>query len=411
MDLRLYDTRTRQKEDFRPAGEVVRMYVCGPTVYDYAHLGHAKSYIAFDVLRRYLEYRGWEVLHVQNFTDIEDSITKRAAEAGIPPLELAERFLHAFLEDMDRLKVRRAHHYPRVTEHVADMIQAIESLVEAGHAYAVEGEVYMRAPADAFGRLSGRPVEEMVVEEASEGGPRENPLDFALWKRPKAGEPSWSSPWGEGRPGWHVECTVLSTKFLGPTFDLHGGGRDLIYPHHESEELLARALGPGEFARHWMHNGFMMIESEPMSKSLGNFVTIRSILEGHDWEALRLFLLQTHYRDPADYSEAALGAAADDHATLEGAIAKLIAAKGGGGAGEDEALEAKRRALRETFWEALNDDLDVPRALRDLLDVARAVEARDVLPATAGRLYDDLCEYCGVLGLCEEDLARGSAGR
>jgi cysteinyl-tRNA synthetase len=405
MVLRIFNTKTRRKEVFKPQGDEVRMYICGPTVYDYAHLGHAKSYVVFDIVRRYLEFKGFRTLHVQNFTDVEDAITRRAQEEGVAPMELAERFIKAFLEDMDRLKVQRAHRYPRVSEHVKEMIEALRDLLDRGHAYVLDGDVYMRASDEAFGSLSGTPVEEMVVEEVSEDSRKENPLDFALWKRSKRGEPSWPSPWGPGRPGWHLECYVMATKYLGPTFDIHGGGMDLIFPHHESEELIARALGRGGFARYWLHNGFMTIGEKRMSKSLGNFVTIRESLEGFDWEVLRYFILKTHYRDTVDYSENALRRAEKEHGELAAAIMRLRDAMEGGVDGEDEALLAAAEATRKAFLEAMDDDFDTSRAIAELLRMARVVRDAPKLPSgTAQKLFSDFCDYCKVLGLCEEEL-------
>ncbi|MFQ5838364.1 MAG: cysteine--tRNA ligase [Thermoplasmata archaeon] len=405
MALRIYNTKTKRKEEFRPLGDEIRMYICGPTVYDYPHLGHAKSYVTFDVIRRYLEFSGWKTVHVQNFTDIEDSITKRAQEEGISPTELAERFIKAFLEDMDRLKIRRAHRYPRVTEHVGEMIEVIRELLDRGRAYVVDGEVYMRTSEAAFGGLSGHPVEEMVVEDLPEDSRKENPLDFALWKRSKEGEQSWGSPWGPGRPGWHLECYVMATKYLGPTFDIHGGGMDLIFPHHESEDLTARALGKGEFARYWLHNGFMTIKEERMSKSLGNFVTIREALEGFDWEVLRYFILKTHYRDTVDYSEEALRVAEAEHSEIAAAIMRLRDAADSGVPGEDASLLQEAARTRTAFLESMDDDFDTSRAIAALLELARIVEGVGKLPSsTAQKLFFDLCDYCKVLGLCEEEL-------
>lgn len=403
MGLRIYNTKTRQTEEFDPPGGEVRMYICGPTVYDYAHLGHAKAYVVFDIIRRYMEFKGFEMHHVQNFTDIEDAITKRAQEEGVEPSKLAERFIHAFLEDMDRLKIRRAHHYPRVTEHVEDIIHVIQELLDKGRAYVVDGEVYMRAPKGSFGSLSGRSVEDMTVEELPRNSKREGALDFAIWKKTREGEPSWPSPWGQGRPGWHVECYVMATKYLGPTFDIHGGGKDLIFPHHESEDLIAQALGKGDFAHLWLHNGFMTIESEPMSKSLGNFVTIREALEGFDWEVLRYFIMKSHYRETMDYSEDALRKAQKEHSEFASAIMKLKSAEGGA-PGEDRALLKEADEVRKAFTEAMDNDFDTGRATKAVLEFARAVnEAERVPSSTAEKLFLDFCDYCTVLGLCEEE--------
>ncbi len=404
MGFTAYSTKTKREEEFQPSGDEVRMYICGPTVYDYAHLGHAKAYVVFDVIRRYIEFKGFRTVHVQNFTDMEDSITNRAKEEGVDPLKLAERFIDAFLEDMDRLKIRRAHHYPRVSEHVEEIISVVRELVRLGHAYVVDGEVYMRVSEDSFGGLSGRSVEEMVVEELPMDSKKEGILDFAIWKKSKEGEPSWPSPWGRGRPGWHVQCYLMATKYLGPTFDIHGGGMDLVFPHHESEELISQAMGKGDFARLWLHNGFITIKSEPMSKSLGNFVTIREALEGFDWEVLRYFILKTHYRETVDYSEEAIRQAQAEHSELAATIERLSEAAETGGPGEEEALLRRADEVRSAFMDAMDDDFDTASAAATLLEFAREISAWEKIPAATGeKIFLDFCDYCTILGLCEEE--------
>ncbi|MFQ6013290.1 MAG: cysteine--tRNA ligase [Thermoplasmata archaeon] len=404
MALRVYNTATRWKEPLGPANGRVGMYVCGPTVYHHAHLGHAKAYVMADVIRRYLEYRGYETRLVLNFTDVEDAITLRARKEGVPPHELAERYIEAFYEDMDRLKVRRAHHYPRVTEHIEEIVAVVQDLVASGAAYVVEGDVFLGTAEGAYGTLSGRKPEEMAVEQIRGGGGRRSPLDFALWKRSKEGEPSWDSPWGRGRPGWHVECYTMATKYLGPSFDLHGGGRDLIFPHHESEALIAAAHGKGSFARLWFHNAFMTIEDERMAKSLGNFVTIRDVLHDVDWEALRFFVLKTHYRENSPYSEEALRAAEAEHGELESAIVRSRTDSEAERPGRDAAMEAAAERMREAFEEAMDDDFDTAGATEAVLELAREVNAAGPLPAsTADAVFTGFCELCRVLGLCEEE--------
>ncbi len=380
------------------------MYVCGPTPYHYSHLGHAKAYVAADVIRRYLEYRAFETQFVLNFTDVDDAITIRAAEEDVPPEELAQRYIDAFLEDMDRLKVRRADTYPRVTEHIEDILVVVQDLVESGAAYVVDGDVYLRAKEEDYGRLSGQSPGEVVVEQIQGGGGREGPLDFALWKRSREGEPAWESPWGPGRPGWHVECYTMATKYLGPGFDLHGGGRDLIFPHHESEDMIAAAHGKGPFARQWFHNAFMTIEDERMAKSLGNFVTIRDVLEDVDWEVLRFFLLKTHYRENGTYTEVALREAEREHDEIRNAIVRLRADSESDQPGRDEALEAESARTQERFEEAMDDDFDTKRATEIVLSMAREVNDAGPLPAAAAdAIFTQFCDLCGVLGLCEEE--------
>jgi len=307
--LKLYNTATRTKEEFRPLREgKVGIYVCGVTVYDLCHIGHARSTIVFDVLVRYLRARGFEVTYIRNFTDVDDKIIQRAGEMGKDPAEIARQFIAAFYEDMGSLGVLKADHEPRATEHIDGMIEMIGVLIEKGHAYVVGADVFYSVESfKGYGDLSGRRLEEMragsriAVDEN-----KRHPMDFALWKGAKPGEPSWPSPWGPGRPGWHMECSVMSSFFLGPTFDIHGGGRDLLFPHHENERAQAVAANGGQFARYWVHNGFVTLESEKMSKSLGNFLTIRDALKQYHPEVLRLFLLSKHYRSPLDFSKDAV---------------------------------------------------------------------------------------------------------
>jgi cysteinyl-tRNA synthetase len=309
MPIMLYNTAGRRKEVFQPLCEGrVGMYVCGVTVYDYCHIGHARSAIVFDVLARYLRARGYELTYVRNFTDVDDKIIARARELGRDPEDLAREFIDAFQEDMARLGVEKADLEPKATEHIGDMIRMIEVLVEKGVAYEVEGDVFYSVEAfEGYGGLSGRKLEEMKAgSRIAVDQKKRHPMDFALWKSAKPGEPSWESPWGAGRPGWHMECSVMSNRFLGPTFDIHGGGRDLLFPHHENERAQSVAANGAEFARYWVHNGFVTVESEKMSKSLGNFLTIRDALEAYHPEVLRLFLLSKHYRSPLDFSRDAV---------------------------------------------------------------------------------------------------------
>ncbi|MFQ5987083.1 MAG: cysteine--tRNA ligase [Thermoplasmata archaeon] len=404
MVLRVFNTATRAKEPLEPASGIVRMYVCGPTPYHYSHLGHAKAYVMADVIRRYLEYHEFETRFVLNFTDVEDAITVRAREKGVSPDALAQRYIDAFFEDMDRLKIRRADEYPRVTEHIEDILAVVGDLVASGAAYVVDGDVFLRTGEGDYGRLSGHAPGEIAVEQIKGGGGREGPLDFALWKRSREGEPAWESPWGPGRPGWHVECYTMATKYLGPSFDLHGGGRDLIFPHHESEGLIAAAHGKGPFARYWFHNAFMTIEDQRMAKSLGNFVTIREVLKDVDWEVLRFFVLKTHYRENSTYTEEALRQAAAEHAEIRNAIVRSREESESDRPGEDEALVAGLSRMREKFEEAMDDDFDTAGATAAVLELARKVNDAGPLPAaTADAIYTQFCELCQVLGLCEEE--------
>ncbi|MBN1104668.1 MAG: cysteine--tRNA ligase [Deltaproteobacteria bacterium] len=309
MSIRLYNTATHMKEDFHPllpgkAG----IYVCGVTVYDLCHIGHARSAIVFDVLARYLRARGYEVTYVRNFTDIDDKIIDRARSVGKETSLLAQEYIDAFYEDMDRIGVLKADHEPRATEHIEGMIEMIRTLMDKGVAYLEGGDVFYSVTRfDSYGALSGRKLDEMKAgSRIAVDDRKRHPMDFVLWKGAKPGEPRWSSPWGPGRPGWHIECSVMSSHFLGTTFDIHGGGRDLLFPHHENERAQAVAANGGGFARYWVHNGFVTVESEKMSKSLGNFLTIRDALKIYHPEVLRLFLLSKHYRSPLDFSRTAV---------------------------------------------------------------------------------------------------------
>lgn len=305
MTIRLYNTAVKNKVDFIPLKEnEAGIYVCGVTVYDLCHIGHARSAIVFDVLFRYFRARGFRVTYVRNFTDVDDKIIQRANELGKDPLSLAQENIDAFYEDMDRLAVLRPDKEPRATEHIDHMIDMIKALIEKGFAYVEGGDVYYSVEKlPDYGSLSGRRIEDMKAGARIDVDERKrHPMDFALWKGSKPGEPSWESPWGQGRPGWHMECSVMSNFYLGPTFDIHGGGKDLLFPHHENERAQSVAANGAEFARYWVHNGFVTVESEKMSKSLGNFITIRDALKEYPAEVLRLFLVSKHYRSPLDFS-------------------------------------------------------------------------------------------------------------
>ncbi len=404
MTLRLTNTLTRQVEPFAPAGDEVKMYVCGVTPYDECHVGHAFSYVVFDVLRRYLEFRGYRVRHVQNFTDIDDKIIARAHHLGVSPAELAERYIQRYHEDMQALNVLPAHVYPRATEEVPEMIRMIERLIDKGYAYVAEPavgseepDVYFRVERKRdYGKLSHRSLESMLAGARIEPGEhKEHPMDFALWKGAKPGEPSWESPWGRGRPGWHIECSAMSLRYLGEELDIHGGGEDLIFPHHENEIAQSEAFTEHEpFVRYWVHNAWVKMGEEKMSKSLGNIVSIREALAGVGADALRLWILTSHYRKPLTYTEEALRAAKAGVERLR--IAARARADGAG-----EPVDPEPFARR--FVEAMDDDLNTPVALASLFDLAREInrgrdEGRPVAGAQA-----KLLELAGVLGLRLEE--------
>ncbi|MCH6556879.1 MAG: cysteine--tRNA ligase [Nitrospirae bacterium] len=369
--LKLYNTMTGSKEAFQPlVPGTVRMYVCGVTVYDESHLGHARSALVFDVLRNYLQFSGYAVTFVKNFTDVDDKILTRAAQEGVPWTEIVERYLCTYRRDMARLGVAPADIEPKATEHMPEITTMIEALMAKGHAYRLDGDVYFEVRTDpAYGRLSKRKPEDLLAGARVEVDERKrNPMDFALWKSSKAGEPAWESPWGPGRPGWHIECSAMSIRHLGETFDIHGGGMDLIFPHHENEIAQSCAATGKEFARYWLHNGFVQINDEKMSKSLGNFFTIQDIFERSSCseqvtgDALRYFLLTTHYRSPLDFSDVSVQEAKRALDSLYGLFQRLEEPSGEEGQGEAQ-LERAVTRLTEAFHRVMNDDFNTAAAI------------------------------------------------
>src|SRR5881628_17655 len=376
--IRISNTMTRTKEEFVPltSGEV-RMYVCGVTVYDYSHIGHARSAIVFDVIRRYLVFKGYRVTFVKNYTDVDDRIISRANDAGVSPREFAERYVAAEREDMAALGVLAPDVDPKATEHVSEMLALIERLSASGHAYPVDGDVYFeirRFPP--YGRLSGRNLDELLAGARVEVDERKrDPRDFALWKGAKPGEPYWDSPWGPGRPGWHIECSAMAMKYLGPSFDLHGGGEDLIFPHHECEIAQAEACTGRPFARYWAHNGMVNMGKDKMSKSLGNTLNIREVVKRHDPDALRLWVLGTHYRNMIEWSEERVEEAARALDRFARLLRDTTAVRRGASAA---ALPSAFVEFRPRFERAMDDDFNTPQALAVLFDFGRALaDARD----------------------------------
>ena len=413
--LRVKNTRTDRVEPFEPREPGhVRMYVCGPSVYDESHLGHARSYVAYDAIKRYFLSRGLRVTHVQNFTDVEEHIAERAARAGMAPLEYASMLIRRFFEDMDALRVLRATRYPRVSEHIEDIQRLVVELEKRDVAYRfdcgprehlAEGAAGRAAgssapqPADAsfgcdvyfdvqhvpdYGALIGTSVEELTVERPTHAGDRRNPLDFALWKSRDDWGVTWDSPWGRGRPGWHVECTAMATKYLGTDFDIHGGGLDLVFPHHENERVIGEAVFGQRYCNHYLHNGFVTVGNEKMSKSLGNFVTIGELLRRHDPEVVRAFLLGQHYRAPLNYDERAM---AEVQARVDRWRAQLAqVTRAAQGAAPAAALAAPACAQRDAFWAALEDDFRFDRALAAIdrvLDEAARMDGAQAAAALA----------------------------
>ena len=393
--LSIYNTLTGKKEPFHSLQpKTVRMYVCGVTVYDYCHIGHARSALVFDVIQRYLEFSGYQVAFVKNFTDVDDKIIKRANERGVSCDAITAKYIEAYYQDMEKLGIRRATNEPKATEHMAEIIELVNTLIQKGLAYEVAGDVYFQVEKyPAYGRLSKRKLEDLQAGARVEVDERKrHPMDFALWKSSKPGEPSWDSPWGPGRPGWHIECSAMSMHHLGETFDIHGGGMDLIFPHHENEIAQSCGATGKEFARYWIHNGFVQINQEKMSKSLGNFFTIREIFEKSEWpeaetgEMLRYFLLGTHYRSPLDFSDKSLEEAKnalngfyDLFKRLEELSQSIVT---------DAKLNSAIEQCRAEFRAAMDDDFNTPVALaalqklrndvNKLIDQGLSTEARKI---------------------------------
>lgn len=412
MALRIYNTLTRRKEDFETIqpGRVT-MYVCGPTVYDKAHVGHAMSAIVFDIIRRYLEYRGYEVIHAMNYTDVDDKIINRANQIGMDPIKLAERYIDEFGNHLVDLNILPATIYPRATQEIAYIIKLITQLGEEGYAYEVDGDMYFRVSRDEdYGKLSSRQLEDMQAGARIHVDERkENPMDFALWKSSKPGEPAWESPWGMGRPGWHIECSAMSMHHLGEQIDIHGGGNDLIFPHHENEIAQTESATGKPFTRYWVHNGMMQLAGEKMSKSLGNLVTIEDFLASHEGDVLRMMILNSSYHNPLTFGD-------DIIASAERALERMRLALRlvtGGDILDGEAVEALRQqseATRQGFNECMEDDFNTAGALGNLFELVRTInQARDA--GIAGEIVAEgqnlLRELMLVFGLRTERKEKG----
>ena len=410
--MKIFNTLTRHKDEFVPINEgKVGIYVCGPTVYDYIHIGNARPMIVFDTLRRYLEYKGYDVNYVSNFTDVDDKIIKRANEEGVDSKVISERYIAECKKDMAALNVREATTHPKATEEIPDMIEMVKTLIEKGHAYEVNGTVYFRTRSFGdYGKLSKKNIDdlrsgfrELLVSGEDE---KEDPLDFVLWKPKKEGEPSWPSPWGEGRPGWHLECSVMSKKYIGDIIDIHAGGEDLIFPHHENEIAQSEAANDIEFSRYWMHNGFLKINNEKMSKSLGNFFTVREIGEKYDLQVIRFFMLSAHYRTPLNFSQELVEASKNGLDRIKTAATRLdeLVNAGNGDAMTDmETENAKEiQSYVDKFEAAMDDDLntaDAISAIFELVKFANTTISDDSTSAYAKALYDTLSKLCDILGI------------
>ncbi|MBQ7304916.1 MAG: cysteine--tRNA ligase [Clostridia bacterium] len=414
--MHIYNSMTRRKEEFKPLNEgKVGIYACGPTVYNYFHIGNARPFITFDVLRRQLEREGYDVTFVQNFTDIDDKMIRRANEEGITVKELGERFIAEYYKDAGALGIRPATVHPKATEHIGEIIGLVKKLIDNGHAYAVpSGDVYYRVSAfPGYGKLSGQNMEDREMgasERLDVETDKENPADFVLWKAQKPGEPAWKSPWGMGRPGWHIECSAMSMKYLGDTFDIHCGGKDLLFPHHENEIAQSEGATGKPYVRYWMHNGFINVDNQKMSKSLGNFFTVRDIAKEYDLEAVRLFMLSAHYRSPINFSREQIAAA---HASLT----RLYTARDNmkhllGSVQEKELTAAEQEFLahvkeaEQRFDNAMDDDLNTADALGAIFELVK--EANVTLNAESSKAaveaaLKSLKALCDVLGILQKE--------
>ena len=410
--MKIFNTLTRHKDEFVPINEgKVGIYVCGPTVYDYIHIGNARPMIVFDTLRRYLEYRGYDVNYVSNFTDVDDKIIKKANEEGVPASVISERFIAECKKDMEGLNVREATTHPKATEEIDDMIKMIETLIAKDYAYEVDGTVYFKTRKfKDYGKLSKKNIDDLRSGfrdlKVSGEEEKEDTLDFVLWKPKKEGEPFWESPWGEGRPGWHLECSVMSKKYIGDVIDIHAGGEDLIFPHHENEIAQSEAANDAEFARYWMHNGFLKINNEKMSKSLGNFFTVREIGEKYDLQVIRFFMLSAHYRSPLNFSDDLVESAKNALERIRTATSRLeeIIEKTQNENITDE--EKERLSDIDTFIkkydDAMDDDLNTADAISVIFELVKYSNTNvneNSSKEFATKLLDAIVTLCDVLGI------------
>lgn len=408
--MKILNTLTRRKEEFVPINEgKVGIYVCGPTVYDYIHIGNARPMIVFDTLRRYLEYKGYDVNYVSNFTDVDDKIIKRANEEGVDASVISGRYIAEVKKDMAALNVREATTHPKATEEIPDMIEMVKTLIEKGYAYEVNGTVYFRTRKfKDYGKLSKKNIDDLrsgnrdlLVSGVDE---KEDPLDFVLWKPKKEGEPSWPSPWGDGRPGWHLECSVMSKKYIGDVIDIHAGGEDLVFPHHENEIAQSEAANGTEFARYWMHNGFLKINNEKMSKSLGNFFTVREIAEKYPLQVIRFFMLSAHYRSPLNFSADLVEASKNGLERILTAVDRLKSISGTEGE-VDKAVADEMDAFVKKYEAAMDDDLNTADAISvifELVKYANVNVTEESTKATVELVLNTVTKLCDILGIITE---------
>lgn len=411
--MKIFNTLTRKKDEFVPIEEgKVRMYVCGPTVYNYIHIGNARPMIVFDTVRRYFEYKGYDVNYVSNFTDVDDKIIKKAIEEGVDASVISERYIKEAQTDMEGMNVKEATYHPKATEEIDGMIDMIQTLIDKGHAYAVEGTVYFRTRSfEEYGKLSKKNIDDLEaghreIKVSGEDG-KEDPLDFVLWKPKKEGEPSWPSPWGDGRPGWHIECSVMSRKYLGEQIDIHAGGEDLIFPHHENEIAQSEACNDKEFAHYWMHNGFLNINNVKMSKSLGNFFTVREISEKYDLQVLRFFMLSAHYRSPLNFSAELMEASKNGLERILTAVDRLRTLNLQGGDITDAEKEQMKLVdeLVAKYEAAMEDDFNTADAISAVFELVKAANINVTEESSAAfrdKVLSVIVTLCDVLGIKTE---------
>lgn len=406
--MRIYNTMSRQKEEFIPVDkDEIKIYACGPTVYNFIHIGNARPLCVFDVLRRYMEYRGMNVKFVQNFTDVDDKIIKRANEEGITFEEVSKKYIEEFWTDAHGLNVKEATVHPKATENIDEIIDIIKSLEEKGYAYAVDGDVYFRTlKFKEYGKLSHQPIEDLQSgARIAVGEKKEDPLDFALWKAAKEGEPYWESPWGKGRPGWHIECSAMNRRYLGKTIDIHCGGKDLVFPHHENEIAQSECANGCTFSKYWMHNGYINVDNVKMSKSLGNFKTVREIADVYGYEVIRYFLISSHYRSPINYN-------LDIIEQCKSALDRLytcresldFALKNAEDIADDTELINQLNSRREQFITAMDDDLNTADGISAVFELVKDINTKILdkpvsknVCETAAKLFDELCDVLGIL--------------
>jgi cysteinyl-tRNA synthetase len=403
--VKVFNTLSGQKEEFKPQGDVITMYVCGVTVYAECHIGHAMSYVIFDVIRRYLKFRGYKVKHVQNFTDIDDKIIERANQLGISSSELSGKYIESYFTDMDALNIARADVYPYATKEVPKIIEMVQGLIDKGYAYESAGSVYYRVQKFSdYGKLSHRKLSDIESRDCAYGVEKDHPLDFVLWKASKPDEPSWESPWGQGRPGWHIECSAMALRYLGDSIDIHGGGQDLVFPHHENEITQSESYtGVKPFAHYWIHNGLLQLDKQKMSKSLGNLITVKDMLERFSSDAIRLFILGSHYRSPLLFSDESL-------VNAEKAAERLRVALERKGTDDAGMANLDVSSFENKFIEVMDDDFNTAQALAVLFDLAREINRAIEEGMRVSDAQEILLKLAGLLGLTLKREAKKVSG-